>query len=196
VWADSTGAVISSTVADQFLVRASGGVTMYTNSGATSGAALYPGSGSWTNLSDRNAKANFAPVDGVSILNTLAGIPIETWNYNAQDAAIRHMGPMAQDFAAAFGLGENDTTINVVDADGVALAAIQGLYSVVQEKDAALTAQADRISALEARLAAVEQGRAPAPENTVPLVVVLVAGLLAGAAIGAGAFALGRRRPG
>jgi hypothetical protein len=56
---------------------------------------------------------------------------------------------MAQDFCAAFGVGEDDTHINTVDADGLALAAIQGLYHLVQEKDA-------RITALEARLAALE----------------------------------------
>jgi hypothetical protein len=56
---------------------------------------------------------------------------------------------MAQDFYAAFGLGEDDKHINTVDPDGVALAAIQGLYELVQEKDA-------KISALEARLEAME----------------------------------------
>jgi hypothetical protein len=186
VWASGSTTPISSTTDYQFLVRASGGVTMYTNAAATAGAALFPGASSWTIISDRNAKANFAPVDGVAILNTLAGIPIETWNYNAQDEAIRHMGPMAQDFYLAFGLGETPTGISTVDADGVALAAIQGLYTVVQEKET-------RIAALEATVAALQQGRALAA-NTGQLASVLIVGLLAGAGIGAGAFALGRRQ--
>ncbi len=37
------------------------------------------------------------------------------------------MGPMAQDFYTAFGLGRGDPTITSVAPDGVALAAIQGL---------------------------------------------------------------------
>jgi hypothetical protein len=163
VWADGNTSIISSTVAHQFVVRASGGVTMYTDSDATVGAALFPGSSSWSVVSDRNAKANFAPVDGIAILDALVGLPIETWNYNTQDAAIRHMGPMAQDFYAAFGLGETDTGISTVDADGVALAAIQGLYAVVQQKDAEIAALRDANAELlaaqaetDTRLAALE----------------------------------------
>jgi len=45
------------------------------------------------------------------------------------------MGPVAQDFSAAFGLGESERYINTIDADGVALAAIQGLYELLQEKE-------------------------------------------------------------
>ena len=100
-------------------------------------------------LSDRDAKANFAPVDGRKLLERLTAISIETWNYKAQDASIRHIGPMAQDFHEAFGVGEDERHITTIDADGVALAAIQGLYEIVKEKDA-------RIAALEARLAALE----------------------------------------
>jgi len=42
---------------------------------------------------------------------------------------------MARDFHAAFGLGESEKRINTVDADGVALAAIQGLNQKLEEKD-------------------------------------------------------------
>jgi len=58
---------------------------------------------------------------------------METWNYKAQDPSIRHIGPMAQDFYGAFSYGEDNKYINTLDADGVALAAIQGLYEVVKE---------------------------------------------------------------
>ena len=105
--------------------------------------------GSWSTLSDRNAKENFTPVDGRSILECLSSLPMETWNYRSQNPSIRHIGPMAQDFYAAFGVGEDDRHITTVDADGVALAAIQGLYELVKEKDA-------KIADLEARIAALE----------------------------------------
>ena len=52
------------------------------------------------------------------------------------DATVRHLGPMAQDFAAAFGLGDNDQVINVVDANGVLMVAIQALYRRVQALEA------------------------------------------------------------
>ena len=61
------------------------------------------------------------------VLEQVARLPIATWNYLSQDRAIRHMGPMAQDLHAALGLGESDKHIATIDADGVALAAIQGL---------------------------------------------------------------------
>ena len=102
------------------------------------------------NTSDRNVKENFAPVDGRDILERLSTIPIETWNYKTHDPSIRHMGPMAQDFYAAFGVGADDKYIATVDADGVALAAIQRLYQIVQEKDV-------QIAELDARLALLEQ---------------------------------------
>ena len=70
------------------------------------------------------------------VLERVVGLPIQTWNYKPQPDAIRHMGPAAQDFHAAFGLGDTDTHIAVVDADGVALAAIQGLNQKVEEQRA------------------------------------------------------------
>jgi hypothetical protein len=85
--------------------------------------------------SDRNIKANFSPVSPRFILNKLAAIPIETWNYKSEPDTVRHIGPMAQDFSAAFGVGTDDKHISTVDAEGVTMAAIQGLYQMMQEKD-------------------------------------------------------------
>ena len=85
--------------------------------------------------SDRNLKENIAPIDGKEVLTRLAGIPVSSWNYKNQGSSIRHIGPMAQDFKAAFNVGESDRFISMVDSGGVALASIQGLYSILQEKD-------------------------------------------------------------
>jgi hypothetical protein len=60
-------------------------------------------------------------------------------------ARVRHLGPVAQDFRAAFGLGRNDTTITTVDADGVALAAIQGLNQKLIESNLEKEAQINRL---------------------------------------------------
>ncbi|MCI0454181.1 MAG: tail fiber domain-containing protein [Candidatus Dadabacteria bacterium] len=95
--------------------------------------------------SDRAVKENFSPIDRREILARLVNISVESWNYKFQSPDIRHIGPMAQDFASAFGVGEDDKHINMVDAFGVALASIQALYEMVQEKDA-------KISALEKQL--------------------------------------------
>jgi hypothetical protein len=100
-------------------------------------------------ISDRAVKANIASVDPVDMLTRVRDLPIATWNYTSDDPAIRHIGPMAQDFAATFGVGVDDRHIHPVDAHGVALAAIQGLAAElerVREENAALAA---RLAALE-----------------------------------------------
>ena len=86
-------------------------------------------------LSDHNSKENFRPTEGDALLARLNSIPISTWNYKSQDRSIRHIGPMAQDFFAAFQVGEDNKHISTIDADGVALAAVQALYRMVQKKD-------------------------------------------------------------
>jgi hypothetical protein len=118
-----------------------------------SGLYLAGGGSSWNTHSDRNAKDNFEPVDAQELLARLAAIDITTWNYTSQDPSIRHIGPMAQDFNALLPDlgGEGEEYINSLDADGVALAAIQGLYEQNQELQA-------QVNDLESRLAALEAG--------------------------------------
>ena len=102
--------------------------------------------------SDRNQKEHFAPVDVQQILGKVATLPIETWNYKDQNAKIRHVGPMAQDFAAAFGVGEDNRVIDTVDANGVALAAIQGLYQQLQEKGVEISAMRAELDELKQQM--------------------------------------------
>jgi hypothetical protein len=137
VWADSQDADFASTADNEFSVRATGGVRLISaidGSIPAAGVALAPGSGSWSMLSDRNAKENFTPADGREILDKVSALSLASWNYRTQDKAIRHIGPTAQEFRAAFGVGEDDRTITTVDASGVALAAIQGLNQKLEEK--------------------------------------------------------------
>lgn len=88
-----------------------------------------------TETSDRNAKENFKPVSPQDVLAKVAALPISKWNYKEMPGQ-PHIGPTAQDFYAAFGLGSSDKTITTVDPDGVALAAIQGLNQKFDERDA------------------------------------------------------------
>ena len=85
--------------------------------------------------SDRNLKSNFSSVNPRAILDRLASVPIQTWNYKSEPETVRHIGAMAQDFRSAFHLGTDDKTLNTVDAQGVTMAAIQGLYQMMREKD-------------------------------------------------------------
>ena len=100
--------------------------------------------------SDRAQKANLASVDPVDMLHRVRELPIATWNYTSEDAAIRHIGPMAQDFAATFGVGGDDRHIHPIDGHGVALAAIQGLAAELERLR-------EENATLAARLAALEQ---------------------------------------
>jgi hypothetical protein len=106
--------------------------------------------------SDLNAKENLRDIDGRDVLARLAGVPVTTWNYKADDDALRHMGPMAQDFYAAFGLGSDETHIAPLDANGVALVAAQELHRIVQDQDDQIAELKQENADLEARLRALE----------------------------------------
>ncbi|MGA2286575.1 MAG: tail fiber domain-containing protein, partial [Dehalococcoidia bacterium] len=164
VWADSTNADYTCSTSDRFQVRANGGARFDVNGPSfvqilnaggdlittSTGAHLTTG-GAWTNNSDAAAKENFSPVDGKEVLASVAAMPISTWSYRVEGSDTVHMGPTAQDFYSAFKLGGSDTSITTIDADGVALASIQGLYELSQE-------QATRIQALEDENASLKQG--------------------------------------
>ncbi len=83
------------------------------------------------------------------MLERVRDLPISTWNYTADDSAVRHVGPMAQDFAALFGVGADDRHIHPLDGQGVALAAIQGLLAQIDELQADNARLAARVAALE-----------------------------------------------
>jgi hypothetical protein len=97
-------------------------------------------------------KEHFLNFDGQALLKRLNALSIQEWNYKSQDSSVRHLGPMAQDFRAAFGLGEDDTHISAVDADGVSLATIQALYRMLLEKEAEIGRLAERLRQVEAGL--------------------------------------------
>lgn len=115
--------------------------------GANTGVTLPPNGGAWSSLSDRNVKTAIAAIDPVAILQRLVRMPVSEWSYTAQGAGIRHMGPMAQDFAAAFSIGEDNTHISTIDADGVAFAAIKGLNQKLESENAALQKKLDDVLA-------------------------------------------------
>ena len=99
--------------------------------------------------SDRHAKKDIAPVDAQAILAKVDALPISTWRFKDEPNGT-HLGPMAQDFHAAFGLGNTDSGIFTVDESGVALAAIQALARENAELRKALESVSARLHALEA----------------------------------------------
>ncbi len=217
VWGDSTDEDTRSQHPDQFKIRANGGVLIDTGGAylkfqvltnpnrliETSTGAFLSTGGAWTNNSDRASKQELASVDQLAVLQSVSELPISTWSYIAEESGVRHMGPMAQDFYAAFGLGSSERQIGTVDADGVALAAIQGLHRLVTEGEARIaelerenaaleqrlasleaeSAERDRqLAAFDARLEALERGKAGNQGAQANLLPGLLVGLLAGGA--------------
>ena len=155
VWADSTAATFSSIANDEFAVRAAGGVRFITgNPGLTVYGPVT--AMAFNTSSDRNLKEHLGAVSPREILDQVASLPIWRWNFKA-DAGTPHIGPMAQDFYAAFNVGSDDRHIATVDADGVALAAIQGLNQKLEETRADNAALRADNADLRARLEKLER---------------------------------------
>jgi hypothetical protein len=128
-WSSGLGAGV-------YALNDAGGVTLFLEKsgttvdgriiGTSAGASLTNG-GVWTNASDRNLKEDFEALDAEWVLARLEELPVASWRYKVEPDAVRHVGPTAQDFRAAFGLGDDERSIGTVDGIGVALAAIKGL---------------------------------------------------------------------
>jgi hypothetical protein len=140
------------------------GTTNTTQKITMAGGAFCTGT-TWNNACDRNLKEDFRPINSDDLLDKVAQLPITSWRYKGDDKL--HVGPTAQDFRAAFGLGENDTSISTVDADGVSLAAIKSLTGKLREQEAEISdlkrTQADtqaRLKALEDTIASIQRNSA------------------------------------
>ena len=115
------------TAPNQFVSRAAGGYYLYSSGNLASGVSLPSGSGSWNSLSDRNKKKNIRKIDYSSLLEKFRRLEVTEWSYISQQDQIRHIGPMAQDFYSLFALGESDSTISMIDIDGVNMAVLKQL---------------------------------------------------------------------
>lgn len=150
VWGDSTGSDVTSSADNEFTARASGGYRLFTDSSLSAGVSLAAGGTAWAVISDRNAKKDFVGINAVEILEKLASMPITQWHYKWENAMTTpHIGPMAQDFKAAFYPGTDDKSITTLEADGVAFAAIQGLNQKLQQKETEITELKQRLEKLE-----------------------------------------------
>ncbi len=158
VYADNSNTQWTWATADnQFTVRAAGGVRLRTASDQSTGCDLPAGSGSWSCTSSRLAKTDFSDLAGEDVLARIARLPIQSWRYRSDPVRARHVGPTAQDFRAAFGLGDDDRAISLVDADGVSLLAAQALERrtrALERENAELKARLERLEAALRTLAA------------------------------------------
>ena len=103
---------------------------------------------------ERVADAEARPISGHELLERLAALPVATWRYHWEPPHVRHLGPMSQDFRAAFGLGSDERRIDMVDANGVLTVAVQALYRRI----AALEAEVAALRSLPSRQGSEEDG--------------------------------------
>lgn len=164
VWSDGSAQqsadTFRNTANNEFAARATGGFRFRTNLAGTTGCNLPAGSGVFNCTSSRLTKENFASVDGEQLLTTLRAIPVTSWNYISEGKEVRHLGPMAEDFYAAFGLGTGNTSIGVQDLAGIAIAAVKALEertAELQAKTAEVDALRTQLQSIEERLARLEQ---------------------------------------
>lgn len=169
---ESTTDSVRNQADNEFRIRYNGGVRIRVSTAANGNT---PGAGgnvgcdltvavpSWTCASSRTLKENYLTVDGEEVLSRLRGVPVTTWNMIGADPSIRHLGPVAEDFYAAFGLGIGETAIGLGDIDGVTFAAAKAL----EARTAQLQSEVDRLRAerdeMERRLARLE-GAMKAPK--------------------------------
>jgi hypothetical protein len=189
--------------------RVSGGFRIFTSSNLTTGITLQSGSsvsnwgqsnaviststgaylstaGIWTNTSDVNRKHLFENISGEDILMKIRNLPITRWSYRVDKDNVRHIGPMAQDFYAAFKLGDDNKAIGTVDADGVALAGIKALEERTSRLSSELQAMKAENAALREKLEGSDKF---APLRTAGLPLLVIAG-----ALGLGGAFLRRRK--
>ena len=161
---ESTTDSVRNQADNEFRIRYNGGIRLRVSTAANGNT---PGAGgnvgcdltvavpSWTCASSKTLKENFVPVDVEEVLTRVRGIPITTWTMIGADPKVRHLGPVAEDFYAAFPLGLGETTIGMGDIDGVNLAAIQALEARTRSLQDELAAVNAKLARLEEMLAAL-----------------------------------------
>jgi hypothetical protein len=103
--------------------------------------------GTLTEGSSRETKNDIVDVKGADILDRVLDLPISEWSYEKDRSGSRHLGPMAEDFHASFGLGDSGRGLASLDTSGVALAAIQGLNSKLERENAMLRTELEELRA-------------------------------------------------
>jgi hypothetical protein len=160
IWSDgaaqASADTFRNTANNEFAARATGGFRFRTNLGGTTGCNLPAGSGVFNCTSSRATKMNFATVSGTDLLAKVRALPITTWNYISEGDKVRHLGPMAEDFYAAFGLGEGSKSIGVQDLASVSLAGVKAL----EERTAELQGKTEEIERLRGEVAALRTANA------------------------------------
>jgi len=159
---ESTTDSVRNQADNEFRIRYNGGIRLRVSTAANGNT---PGAGgnvgcdltvavpSWTCASSRTVKENFRTVDGEDVLARIRAMPITTWNMIGGGREVRHLGPVAEDFYQAFGLGIGETTIGMGDIDGVNLAGVKALEARTQHLQQELDARTAEVGQLRGDVA-------------------------------------------
>jgi hypothetical protein len=159
---ESTTDSVRNQADNEFRIRYNGGIRLRVSTAANGNT---PGAGgnvgcdltvavpSWTCASSRTVKENFRTVDGEDVLARIRAMPITTWNMIGGGREVRHLGPVAEDFYQAFGLGIGETTIGMGDIDGVNLAGVKALEARTQRLQQELDARTAEVGQLRGDVA-------------------------------------------
>jgi hypothetical protein len=159
---ESTTDSIQGVANNEFAARAAGGFRFRTNATLTTGCNLPAGSGVFSCASSRTLKDHFVPVAGEEVLARMRAVPLNYWSYTSEAGNVRHMGPFAEDFKAAFGLGNDDKAIGLLDIDGVNFAASKALEERTAGQDERIRTLEAQVAELRAMVQALSQQQAPA----------------------------------
>jgi hypothetical protein len=93
-------------------------------------------------------------LDGDDLLARIQQLPVRSWYYRGTGE--KHIGPVAEDFVAAFDVGvttdggdRDDKYLATGDVAGVALAAVKELMKKLEEKSEEIEVLKSRIAELE-----------------------------------------------
>jgi hypothetical protein len=116
---------------------------------------------SFNTTSARAKKTDIEPFDPEDALNGVADLSIRSWRLAESDDG-QHVGPMADEFNDAFDVG-GEESIATVDADGVALAAIQALAAQADRREKRIAELEAENEHLRERLATIEDRLGESP---------------------------------
>jgi len=166
---ESTTDSVRNQADNEFRIRYNGGIRLRVSPAANSNT---PGSAgnvgcditvavpSWTCASSRTLKHNYLAIDGEDVLVRMRGVPITRWTMIADSTNVQHLGPVAEDFFDAFGLGLGRTTIGLGDIDGVMFAGVKALEQRTRDLREALTGKTAELEEVKADLAALRKEHA------------------------------------
>ncbi|OCK55418.1 tail fiber domain-containing protein [Bradyrhizobium sp. LMTR 3] len=125
------------------------GATWYASNNGTaswnvaSAISLWNASGVLAGASSRTFKEGFRALDKSSVLDRISHLKIDEWKYRHEPGSVRHIGPVAEDWHEAFGTGDSDKYIPLMDGVGVTLVGVQAL----KEKNDSLYAEVESLRA-------------------------------------------------